>query len=447
MNLLDGAGRPSARSRATVRHTLAGVQGTGLRIGVIGAGISGLGAAYLLARHHEVQVFEREPRLGGHAHTHEIPAGTRTLALDTGFLVYNERTYPSFVTLLRQLGVEGQPSDMSFGVRCRRCGLEYSTRTLATLFAQPHRVVDPGFLRMLADILRFFRHARALLAADADEGDGMTLGAFLARHRYGEGFAPHFLLPLVGAVWSASHDDVRAFPIRPLLRFMDNHGMLSATDNPQWLTIRGGSRTYVDALARHLEGRIHRGRPVLRVVRRADSVDIACADGRVERVDKVVIATHADEALALLADPSDTEIRLLRSFRYSANRTVLHTDVDALPRHRSAWASWNADIDDCRDATAPVSITYHLNRLQSIAGPVQYCVSLNRRRPVTGPVLAVMDYTHPILDGAAVAAQPQLRALNGTRHTYYCGAHLRYGFHEDGLVSALDVAAAFGIAL
>lgn len=416
-----------------------------MRIAVVGAGIAGLGTAYLLSRAHDVHVYERDPRLGGHAHTHTLQHQGRQWTLDTGFLVFNERTYPNFIRLMGQLGVERQPSDMSFGVRCRRCGLEYSTRSLGTLFAQPRRTADVRHLRMLADVLRFFRHARAFLASD--RGHDVTLGGFIDEGRYGSGLARHFLLPLTGAVWSASFAEMREAPARTMLHFMDNHGMLSATDNPQWFTVRGGSHAYVKAMAERLGASARAGVPATRIARHEDGVDVTAGDGQTRRYDKVVLATHADQALALLADPSAEESRLLGSFRYSHNRTVLHTDETALPAARSAWASWNSDIEDCTAAGAPVSVTYHLNRLQSLPGDVQFCVSLNRARPIGGTVLASMDYTHPILDRAAVAAQAGVAALNGARHTFYAGAHLRHGFHEDGLVSALAVAEHFGISL
>jgi predicted NAD/FAD-binding protein len=414
-----------------------------MKVAVIGSGIAGLGAAYLLRRAHDVELFERDGRLGGHAHTHALQVDGRTRVLDTGFLVFNERTYPNFVRLLAELGVASQASDMSFSARCHRCGLEYSTRSLRTLFAQPRRVVDPRHLRMLVDILRFFSHARAFLASGV--GYDLSLGEWLDAGRYRSGFERHFLLPLIAAVWSASFEDMREFPVRALLQFMDNHGMLSATDNPQWRTVTGGSRTYVDAIASGLGDRVRVRTPVSRVSRGERGVSIALESGETRLYDKVVIATHADQALSLLADPSAEEQRLLGAFRYSTNRTVLHTDSSALPTRRAAWASWNAEMDDCGAAAAPVSLTYHLNRLQSIDGDTQFCVSLNRRQPVRGAVLAVMSYTHPILDRAAFAAQAPLEALNGTRHTFYCGAHLRYGFHEDGLVSAVNVARTLGV--
>jgi predicted NAD/FAD-binding protein len=392
-------------------------------------------------------LFEAESRLGGHAHTHDVTLDGRTWRLDTGFLVFNERTYPNFIRLLKHLGVEARPSDMSFSVRCRQCGLEYCSRNLATLFAQPWRLVDPVHLRLLFDIVGFFRRARAFLAAG--RGHDVTLGEFIDEGRYGPGLAAHFVLPMTGAIWSASYEDMRAFPARSILHFLDNHGLLAARGAPPWFTIAGASRSYVDAMRQRIEarGRIRAGVPVASVARDGHGVDVTLASAERLRFDRVVIATHADQALAMLADPSAQERDLLGRFRYSVNRTVLHTDASALPSRRAAWASWNCEVDDCCDHRAPVSLTYHINRLQSVTGGPEFCVSLNRRRAVEGPVLAEMRYTHPILDRAAVAAQPAIEAMNGTRHTFYCGAHLRYGFHEDGLVSALNVTKHFGVSL
>jgi predicted NAD/FAD-binding protein len=413
-----------------------------LSVAVVGAGIAGLSAAYLLARRHQVVLFEEERRLGGHAHTHTLEHAGRRLELDSGFLVYNPRTYPHFVRLLRELGVGGQPSDMSFSVDCRRCRLVYSTRGLNGLFAQRARAFDPGFLRMLASVPRFNRRARAVL--EGPEADDPTLGRFLDRERFPDSFVRHVLLPLVGAVWSSSAADVRAFAARPLFRFMANHGWLDS-DPPQWLTVAGGSRRYVEAIADRLGSRVRAGCAVWRVRREPAGVEVLTSDGERRLFDRVVLATHADQALRVLADASPEEERLLGAFRYARNRTLLHTDASLLPRPPRAWASWNMTTSDCRHETAPVSMTYHLNRLQSLPGPVQYCVSLNlEREPAAGTVIAEMDYRHPVLDAAAAAAQPALRRLSGQRRTFFAGAHLRYGFHEDGLRSAIRVAEALG---
>jgi predicted NAD/FAD-binding protein len=411
-----------------------------LRVAVVGSGISGLSAAYFLSRRHRVTLFEKEKRLGGHAHTHRVPSGAGSLWMDSGFLVYNHRTYPHFVRLLAELGIEGRPSDMSFSVRCRRCRLEWASRGVDAVFAQRRRALDPRHLRMLAEIPRFNRMARAFLGADgADE----TLASFLERGGFSPAFSGHFLLPLIGAVWSSSFGDALQFSARSLLRFLENHGWLNL-DPPQWWTVAGGSRRYVEAIARRLGDGVQAGRGVVRVRRQPGGVFLTTDDGELERFDRVVIATHADQALALLADPGEDERRLLGAFRYSRNRTLLHTDRDSLPSSPRAWASWNMDLLDCRETGRPVGMTYHLNRLQSLPGPEQYCVTLNEPSPRPGRVIAEMDYTHPVLDATAVAAQPGLRRLSGQRNTFYAGAHLRYGFHEDGLMSAIDVAAALG---
>ena len=415
---------------------------SGLRVGVIGSGISGLAAAHYLARQHRVTLFEAESRLGGHAHTHDVVIGGRLLRVDTGFIVYNHRTYPRFVALLAELGVRGRKSDMSFGVRCRRCGLEYSSRGIGGLFAQRRRAMDPTHLRLLADIPRFNRDARALLARPAGN---LTLGEFLDHGRYSRGFVRHFMLPMGAAIWSAPFAEMRRFPARSFLRFFANHGWLTLTGAPQWWTVEGGSRTYVDAIARRLDGDIQLSRAV-EAVRRGDAGVTVFSGARAWRFDRIVIATHADQALRLLADPSEDERRLLGAFRYSRNRAVLHADRAALPGAAGAWAAWNSDLADCGDDTAPVSLTYHMNRLQGVPGPDELCVTLNPARD-PARVLLAMDYTHPILDGPALRAQPEIERKNGERQTFFAGAHLGNGFHEDGLRSAIAAAERIGVSV
>ncbi|MFP5378157.1 MAG: NAD(P)/FAD-dependent oxidoreductase [Vicinamibacteria bacterium] len=414
-----------------------------MRIAVIGAGVSGLSAAYLLSQAHDVTLFEREDRLGGHAHTHDVRDGGRMLPVETGFMVFNDRTYPNFIRLLSHLGVESRPSDMSFSVRCRRCGLEFSSVGPGGLFAQARRAVDPRHLVMLADVLRFFRRGRRALGDGS--AAGLSLGEFLEQGRHTTGLMRHFLLPMGGAIWSASSADMRAFPAESFLRFFDNHGLLAATGQPVWRTIVGGSREYVRAIARALEGRARMAAPVARVRRGPALVEVTLTTGASHTFDHVVLATHADEALALLADPNDEERAALGAFRYSTNRTVLHRDGALLPSAPRARASWNCDLLDCRAEHSPVSVTYDLGRLQGHQASRPLLVTLNGVAPIREGVEADMLYTHPILDGAAVAAQPRVARLNGQRRTWYCGAHLRYGFHEDGLVSALAVTRAFGL--
>lgn len=416
-----------------------------MKIAVIGSGISGLAAASLLSRTHDVELFEREPRLGGHADTHRIERDGRICHVDTGFLVYNRRTYPQFVRLLDTLGVRSRLSDMSFGMQCRRCGVAFSSRGVAGLLAQRRRIADPRHLRMLADIPRFFTRARRLLASDNGHPHALSLGEFLAEGRYCDAFVRHFLLPMGGAIWSASGADMRAFPARSFSQFYENHGLLSASGAPPWWTIEGGSATYLAALAAPLGGRIHLQAPVRRIRRDPGGVEIQ-ADGHVRRrFERVVIAAHADEALRMLEDPSDAEARALGRIRYSVNRAVLHTDTSLLPAERDARASWNSDVADCRDERTPVSVTYDVSRLQGLEGPTRFCVTLNGTRPIRGDTLAEMAYTHPIMDAEAFSAQRDLAALNGARHTFYCGAHLGFGFHEDGFVSALNIVRKLGI--
>ena len=415
-----------------------------MKVAVVGAGIAGLAATYLLSKAHEVTLFEAEGRLGGHAHTHLVTGRDGTWPIDTGFMVFNERTYPNFVRLLAQLGVESRPSDMSFSLRCRRCGVEFSSRGLRGILAQPWRVADPRHLAMVRGMFRFFRDGRALLD-HAPGTEDRTVGEFLARGSYGQWFERHFLLPMAGAIWSAPGKEIRAFPARSFLRFYENHGLLGVDDAPVWRTVVGGSRSYVDAIRARSRAVFHTGVPVTAIRRCPKTAMLQTSEGT-HTVDRVVIATHADQALALLHDPSDAEREALGRFRYSQNRTVLHTDETALPARDAARASWNSELEDCRDETAPASVTYDLTRLQGVGTATRYCVSLNRPGPVEGAI-AEMRYTHPVLDASAFEGQRLVAALNGQRQTFYCGAHLGYGFHEDGLVSALGVAAAFGLHL
>ena len=415
-----------------------------MKVAVVGAGIAGLAATYLLSKVHDVTLFESEGRLGGHAHTHLVSGRDGTWPIDTGFMVFNERTYPNFVQLLGQLGVESRPSDMSFSLRCRRCNVEFSSRGLRGLLAQPWRVADPRHLAMVHDMFRFFREGNALLAQEPDPGDP-SLGEFLVRGGYGRWFQRHFLLPMAGAIWSAPGQDIRAFPARSFLRFYENHGLLGVDDAPQWRTVAGGSQSYVDAIRARSRATVHTGVPVT-AIRRCPKTAMLQTAGGTHTFDRVVIATHADQALALLQDPSDAERDALARFRYSHNHTVLHSDESTLPVRPAARASWNSELEDCADESAPASLTYDLTRLQGVGTTMRYFVSLNPRRPLRN-VIAEMQYTHPILDASAVEGQRQVAALNGQRQTFYCGAHLGYGFHEDGVVSALGVAAAFGLQL
>ena len=410
------------------------------KVAIVGAGVSGLTAAYLIAPHHDVTLFEREDRAGGHAHTHEIVVDGRELSVDSGFLVYNHRTYPGFIDLLERLGVDGAPSDMSFGIWCRRCRLAYSSRGARGFLARPGQALRPRHWQMALDIRRFNREGKGFLTSDAPDS---SIAEFLNRHGpFGSAVVGHYLLPMVGAIWSASGRDVLDFSARALLRFLENHGLLAFDEAPPWWTIPRGSRRYVDAITAILGDRVRLGTPVESIRREPDRL-LLRSGGDWQPFDAVVLAVHADIALRILEDADDGESRILGGFRYSENRTLLHTDRSVLPPWRDAWASWNSDLLDCQDHASPAKVTYHLNRLQSLPGPTDVCVSLNREVR-EDRVLAEMVYHHPIMDADAYRAQPQLQALSGQRRTFFAGAHLGAGFHEDGVRSARAVASLFG---
>lgn len=424
-----------------------------MRIAVVGTGISGLASAWLLSPRHEVHVFEREARLGGHTNTVRVPrAGARPdgqagaagdLPVDTGFIVYNEATYPLLVRLLDELGVATQPSDMSWSLRCERCDLEYAgdPRGLA---AQPRNLASPAYLRMLADIARFNRLGSRLV--DDPRAGRVSLGHFLTTAGFGHGFRHHYLQPMAAAIWSSGTRAIETFPLGSLLRFFANHGLLGVTGHHRWRTITGGSSSYIAPLSAPFAERIHRGDGVEAVERDRDGVTIRTASGASGRFDAVVLATHADEALGVLADPSREEKELLGAWGYSRNATWLHTDTALLPRSRHAWASWNYLLDDCRTPSQQVSLSYHMNRLQSIDDPRAYIVSLNPGAPPrAGTVLRRLDYTHPIYSSEAVASQDRLDELNGRHRTFHVGAYQRYGFHEDALWSAVRAVSHLGI--
>ena len=416
---------------------------TPLRVAVVGSGVAGLTAAHIIARTHEVTLFERDERLGGHANT--IPIGTadgREVALDTGFIVHNQRTYPTLLRLFADLGIATQASDMSFGVRCEGCGLEYAgARGMHGVVPRPGVLGRPRYLRMLTEVKRFHRQARTVLSDPA--ADGLTLDGFLRRGGYSPYFADHFMLPLTGAVWSSSPSTIRDFPARYLIRFLANHGMLTVKNSPQWRTVTGGSREYVARIARGLADRVHVGTPVESIARDDTGVTV---NGE-HRFDRVVIAAHPDQAMRMLAAPTAAERSVLGAFAYSSNQTVLHTDASLLPRAAGARASWNYLLDACSTSQPLVHVTYHLNRLQALREPVDYCVTLNQTTRIgAGHELRRMTYEHPVYTHASLAAQSRLPSLQGECHTYYCGAYHGWGFHEDGCVSGLRAALAMGCA-
>jgi predicted NAD/FAD-binding protein len=411
-----------------------------MEIAIVGSGIAGMSAARLLHARHQVTLFEAGDTLGGHTHTVHVDVCGTSRALDTGFLVYNERTYPNFSRLLAQLGVETQPSDMSFSVRCERSGLEYCGSSLNALFAQRRNLLRPSFHRMLRDILRFNREALLLL----DEPDkALTLGEYVRRQRYGREFSEQYLLPMGAAIWSAPPEQMGEFPAVNFVRFFHNHGLLSIHDRPVWRVVSGGSDRYIEPLIRPLAEQVRLNSPIASIRRQGDHVWVRPVGGEAERFDEVVIAAHADQALRMLSDATAAEREILGSFPYQRNEAVLHTDESLLPRARRAWASWNYHL---AEGGSHVAVTYWLNRLQGIAGAPQFCVTLNRPSAIRSDrVLRRVTFHHPLYTARSLAAQGRHAEISGVRKIHYCGAYWGFGFHEDGLNSAIAVAQQLGV--
>ncbi|ROM85045.1 MULTISPECIES: NAD(P)/FAD-dependent oxidoreductase [Pseudomonas] len=412
-----------------------------MRIAIIGSGIAGLTCAHLLSRKHEVTVFEAAEWVGGHTHTVDVAWRGEHYAIDTGFIVFNDWTYPNFIRLLDQLKVASRPTEMSFSVHDPLTGLEYNGHDLNTLFAQRRNLVSPGFWGMLRDILRFNRQA----LADLDEqriDASTTLGSYLRAQGYGQRFIEHYIVPMGAAIWSMSPADMLDFPLQFFVRFCRNHGLLSVNQRPQWRVIEGGSRSYIAPLCQPFAQRIRLNCKVHRVSRDEGGVTLTSATGP-ERFDSVVFACHSDQALALLEAPSPQERAVLGAIRYADNDVVLHTDSRLLPRRRRAWASWNYRLGGSDQA--PAAVTYNMNILQGIQASETFCVSLNQTALVDpAKIIARFQYAHPQYSLAASAAQADHAQLQGQQLSYYCGAYWGNGFHEDGVVSALKVAEHFG---
>ncbi len=416
-----------------------------MRVAIVGGGVSGLVCAHLLANRHEVTLYEAGPRAGGHTNTIRVDTAHETHQVDTGFIVYNDRNYPNFERLLARLGVATQPSSMSFSVSDEDGDFEYSGASPNGLFAKRRHLATPWFHRMLADLVRFHRAARELLRSDAP---GPSLGHWLEQQRFSQPFVQRLIVPQASAVWSADPSQMWSFPARFMVEFFDNHGMLGFTDRPGWRTVSGGSARYVEALLSRFDGALRLGSPVREVTRAAVVSDDAdsLARGEPERHDEVVLATHSDQALALLDDATDREHELLGSIPYQRNQAVLHTDVRMLPRRRRAWASWNYHL--LKAPEARTTVTYHMNRLQSLRAEHELCVTLNRTGAIDPrTVIATIDYAHPVFTAAGIRAQQRVDEISARRRTHFCGAYWGWGFHEDGVVSAQRVAAHFGATL
>ncbi|MFE2011398.1 NAD(P)/FAD-dependent oxidoreductase [Streptomyces sp. NPDC059491] len=412
------------------------------RVAVVGAGVAGLTAAHVLSRAYDVVLYEAEDRLGGHAHTHELPAAEGgTLHVDTGFIVHNERTYPHLLRLFRELGVTTQDSEMSMSVRCDGCGLEYAGARGARGVLGGGNLRRGRHLVMLAEVPRFHRAARRLLAADDTT---RTLGDFLRDHRFSAHFVSHFAIPLVAAVWSCAPDTALRYPAAYLFRFLEHHGLLSVTGSPQWKTVTGGSAAYVEKAAKSVAS-VRTGTPVLTLVRGVGRATVVTTDGESEEYGAVVVAVHPDQALRLLADPTEQERRVLGAFTYSRNPTVLHRDTTLLPRSPHARASWNYRLPSCTARPDAVQVSYDMNRLQRLRTSEPHIVTLNPDdRLDESTVLARMTYEHPVYTPESVAAQRLLPTLR-TPVTAYAGAYHGWGFHEDGCRSGVEAARHLGV--
>lgn len=405
-----------------------------MKIAIIGSGIAGNVAAYHLHKDHDITLFEANDYVGGHTHTHTIEWQDRQLSIDTGFIVFNYRTYPNFTRLLDELQVPVQPSNMGFSVKCETTGLEYNGNNLNSLFAQRRNLLRPSFHRMLRDILRFNRQAPSLLQSC---DDSLSLGDYLQQQAYGHEFIERYIIPMGAAIWSTDPARMQTFPAYSFVRFFHNHGLLSVADRPTWYVIKGGSNQYVKKLIQPFRDRIRLNSRVESIRRFPGHVEITPRNQPTERFDAVFIASHSDQALAMLSDATKQEQEILGAIPYQENTAVLHTDKTILPERRLAWAAWNYHL--LQESSSRVALTYNMNILQGLDTPEQFCVTLNNDSAIDeSRIIKRMRYHHPVYTPTGMAAQQRQKEINGTNRTYFCGAYWRYGFHEDGVVSALN---------
>jgi len=406
-----------------------------MKIAIIGSGISGLTAAYYLHKNHPITVFEAQDKVGGHTETHSIELAGKTWQVDTGFIVFNDRTYPNFIRLMDELGVKWQDSKMSFSVKCERSGLAYKGGDLNGLFAQRRNLIRPSFLKMIADILRFNQESPQWLESGDNE---TTLGDYLSERKFSDAFIRHYIIPMGAAIWSASEADMLRFPACYFLRFFQNHGMLQVRNRPVWRVIQGGSSNYLEPLTKGFKENIRLNSPIDSVSRDSHGVLLKPRACEAERFDAVILACHSDQALRLLADATAQEQAILAAIPYQENIAILHTDTSILPSSRRAWAAWNYHLpSQARDA---VALTYNMNILQSLSAPQTFCVTLNYPEAIDPQcILKRLIYHHPQYTLQSVAAQRRHGEISGVNNTYYCGAYWGFGFHEDGVCSALNV--------
>jgi predicted NAD/FAD-binding protein len=411
-----------------------------VKIAIIGSGISGMTAAYLLNQDHDITLFEANDYVGGHTHTHDVTVQDKQYAVDSGFIVFNETTYPNFLKLIKKLGVEYQPSTMTFSVKSEKTGLEYSPHTLNTFFIQRKNLLSPSFYRMIRDILRFRSEYDQLLTEDPGNAE---VGPFLREHGYSQSFLKNFLIPLGSSLWSADPRELEHFPLQTFVTFFKNHGFLEREHPLEWKVIKGGSRSYITKLTASYAGKIRLNTRIQRITRHADSIEVLPHHAKSEQFDHVVMACHSDQARAILSDPSPAEQEILGAIPYQENIAILHTDTRILPQRSAIWSSWNYLIP--QEEMGRAILTYDMNILQSINAPVEFCVTLNRESGIAeDKVIGRYLYHHPIYKREAPKNQRRHSEISGKNRTHYCGAYWGYGFHEDGVNSALAACAFFG---